>query len=1689
MASGVTLKAAGLNISPNLLELPAGSLIEAKNVIIRRDNVIESRRGFALYGEELPDPAERVKQLFTYKQRILRHYSNKLQFQNGTNNDGTVNFDQFSGNYSETETGLRIKSIEANGNFYFTTSDGIKKLSAATSDELSSINPTSSGVPKAIDLQAKLLTVLGDQESFFTQNGVVAYRILWGKKDASNNLLLGAPSESVQIYNPLTQLLILDFNNLLNRLDILKDSSGLITDGNYAQSLALNYTDTTTELESALTNATSGLFYKLDTDIVYADDNSTPANAPLTITGASYSTASKLTVTLSGASLTDYFSSGKNLKLVEFTNTNGVEINSGYSIINDLTSPQLEFTILSQEIPISSVSGSAIVTQVDHNITAAGTVQIQIAGVAGSDVNGIRSVTAASGSSITLSSSHTSGTGGTLKVYSIATVGIVAATKIESNQYRSIAAPLPAEEPPTQAQLLSLQGALIECISRLQQEQSGVIPTTYRNDYFDDLGETTTASVQLEFSVPEGIDTSYFYQVYRTAVTTPPDTEALSSFNAGDEMALVYESFPTASEISLKKVVFADETPDIFRGANLYTNPTTGEGILQANDQPPFAKDINTFKNSIFYANTKTKQRYSLALIGVEQMISNYSTSDTPNIIITDGTVNNQYEFILGQKETSRIELTYSSINSSGVSSYFTLNSANNQTEYYIWYQKGTSTDPSSLPALSGKTGIKIIVTGSDTDLSLAKKTISALAPYAQDFSIVTGANATISIANPGVVASQNHGLINGQTIKFTTTGALPTGLIVSTTYYVVNKTNDTFQVSSTSGGPAIDTTGSQSGVHSYEIQPSNCVLIQNTNEGAADNTEVNTKTFIPANVDIGTETITVNSHGFVNDMPVQVSSTGTLPSPLSSITTYYIISATTNTFQISTSVGGSAIDLTTQGTGIHTIYSYNGIQCTTVIDGVGEDASANQVLLSQSLSPSIAIEETAKSLVRVINRSTTSNIYAYYTSGINDTPGRIFLEKRELDDLPFYLLADSSIVGDSFTPTIAPEFAINGGTISSPSPSVVQFDLGIAHGYSVGDKIIILDTDSDPTYNGIYTITAVPTTNRFQISATTVTTSGTRFSVSKTSDSEFSSNEEQKHRVYYSKTNQPEAVPILNYFDVGASDKKILRIFPLRDSLFVFKEDGLFRVSGESPPFVQALFDSSCILLAPDSLGISNNLIYSWTTQGISAVSEAGVTLASRPIDTEVLEIASSRYTNFKTATFGVGYDSDNSYIVWTVAKDTDIAATQAYRYSNLTSTWTKFDLSKTCGIVSPIDDRLYLGAGDVAFIEQERKLFNRTDYADRQFDSSIDPNSYVDGVLKLPSVLDYDIGDVIVQEQTITTYDFNSLLRKLDIDPGLLLARSLTEPDDYFYNTFNVQSGDNLKTSLLALATYLDTLPLSHNNYNSSISIYSGTLTNTAANPTVITTSPAHNLFTGRVVTITNSNSTRNINGTFEITVTSPTTFTIPLSVATAGTLGNWITDEQDFRDLKVCYNKIITLLNTDTVVSFTNYQTINTTSYQETPILAIDKVFKKLTLVKDLNFIEGKFTAYKAIDTAFTYAPASMGNALSFKHMREATLMFIDKRFTAATLSFSSDLLPVFVDVDFIGNGPGLFGNDAFGENFFGGVSHSAPFRTYIPRQCQRCRYLNIRFNHVVAREKYSILGISLTGNVDVSTRAYR
>ena len=347
------------------------------------------------------------------------------------------------------------------------------------------------------------------------------------------------------------------------------------------------------------------------------------------------------------------------------------------------------------------------------------------------------------------------------------------------------------------------------------------------------------------------------------------------------------------------------------------------------------------------------------------------------------------------------------------------------------------------------------------------------------------------------------------------------------------------------------------------------------------------------------------------------------------------------------------------------------------------------------------------------------------------------------------------------------------------------------------------------------------------------------------------------------------------------------------------------------------------------------------------------------------------------------------------------------------------------------------------------------------------------------------------MVQSQIITIYNYNSLLNKIDNDVAFVGINT-------FYNDLKMINGDNLRTKIISLASKLDDAvvggkispPTPYLSYTNMVSNKSGSVTSMSIEEELIITSSNHGLFTGRIIQITGSASDPDLDGFYEVTVLDNNSFSIKVTLKTIGVITgiSWSTATESYADIAACYNKIVTSLNLDNKVGYSNYQVITDVSIQETTIIDINRVTKTLTLSNSLPYIQGPITIYSAISSNVVYSPTTFGDPLSFKHVREATALFANKAFTSATMSFSTDLLPVFIDVPFEGDGKGLFGHENFGSNFFGGNSNSIPFRTYVPKNCQRCRYLNIKFSHKVAREEYALFGITLTGRT-VSTRAYR
>lgn len=247
------------------------------------------------------------------------------------------------------------------------------------------------------------------------------------------------------------------------------------------------------------------------------------------------------------------------------------------------------------------------------------------------------------------------------------------------------------------------------------------------------------------------------------------------------------------------------------------------------------------------------------------------------------------------------------------------------------------------------------------------------------------------------------------------------------------------------------------------------------------------------------------------------------------------------------------------------------------------------------------------------------------------------------------------------------------------------------------------------------------------------------------------SSNQAKQNRIYISKFQQPEAVPVLQYLSAGSENFPIRRIIALRDCVFIFKDDGIFQITGtDTTNFTVNLFDGTIKIVAPEAAVPLNNSIYLYTSQGVMTISMNEATdELQNPIEQTLLQLQSGLYDNFEALTFGVAYDSYQKYILYTVSSSDDEASTQQFVYDYSTNTWTQWKTTRTCGVISSRDGKLYTGETNDDFSEiyvrQERKDFSRLDYADLEVPKTI--ASFTSFTIELDSTTEIEVGWTIKQ------------------------------------------------------------------------------------------------------------------------------------------------------------------------------------------------------------------------------------------------------------------------------------------------------------------------------------------------------
>ena len=233
--------------------------------------------------------------------------------------------------------------------------------------------------------------------------------------------------------------------------------------------------------------------------------------------------------------------------------------------------------------------------------------------------------------------------------------------------------------------------------------------------------------------------------------------------------------------------------------------------------------------------------------------------------------------------------------------------------------------------------------------------------------------------------------------------------------------------------------------------------------------------------------------------------------------------------------------------------------------------------------------------------------------------------------------------------------------------------------------------------------------------------------------------NEAKPNRLYYSKFQQPEAVPILNYFDVGAANDEILRILPLRSILLIFTTAGVYKLTGASASTFQvSLLDDTAVLEAPDSLVALNNTAVGFFDQGVCQVSYGSVQILSRPIEGDLNAIRGKAGNALGQVTFGVSYETDRKYMIGLPLEDDDTQARIIYVYNVFTQSWTTYNMSRRNGLVRKRDDKVYFCSEDAVI--RERKAFDDTDFVDPQLDVTV--TAVNENIITLTSVVDIRIG-----------------------------------------------------------------------------------------------------------------------------------------------------------------------------------------------------------------------------------------------------------------------------------------------------------------------------------------------------------
>ena len=284
------------------------------------------------------------------------------------------------------------------------------------------------------------------------------------------------------------------------------------------------------------------------------------------------------------------------------------------------------------------------------------------------------------------------------------------------------------------------------------------------------------------------------------------------------------------------------------------------------------------------------------------------------------------------------------------------------------------------------------------------------------------------------------------------------------------------------------------------------------------------------------------------------------------------------------------------------------------------------------------------------------------------------------------------------------------------------------------------------------------------------------------------SSNDSAPQRVFISKQGQPEAVPLGNYIDIGITNKNVLRAYALRDSVVVLKEDGYYRITGETPETLSVtLADTTITAYGDEASDAVANRVIAYTTKGVVSISDSAVDVIGDPIHSDLVKLSAPQFTYFVSVSQGFSYESDTKFYLATVTEKDDTVATQVYVFNFNTGTWTRWPEKFAHGVVNPGDNKLYVASSDTAkpYIYVERKNFLATDYADREVQITL--STYSGKTVNVASTTGVSVGWTLAQLNAAGRPVRQSVIASVDSSTAFTTEESinwdLSSPTAYAY------------------------------------------------------------------------------------------------------------------------------------------------------------------------------------------------------------------------------------------------------------------------------------------------------------------